>query len=89
VDRGFRQRASATHAAREKNVKALVLFGSPGSGKGTQAQMLKQGLGIPHISTGDMLRDGIRRGTAMGLAVQSTMQAGSLVPDEVVNELVE
>jgi len=51
--------------------------------------MLNQGLGIPHISTGDMLRDRIRRGTAVGSSVQATMQAGSLVPDQVVNELVE
>jgi adenylate kinase len=71
-------------------VKAIVLFGSPGSGKGTQAKMLSQALAIPHISTGDMLRDRIRHGAAeMGTAVVATMQSGALVSDEVVNRMVE
>jgi adenylate kinase len=71
-------------------VKAIVLFGSPGSGKGTQARMLMQCLGVPHISTGDMLRDRIRQGAAeMGTAVVATMQSGALVSDEVVNQMVE
>jgi adenylate kinase len=71
-------------------VKAIVLFGSPGSGKGTQAKMLTQCLGVPHISTGDMLRDRIRHGAAeMGTAVVATMQSGALVSDEVVNQMVE
>jgi len=68
-------------------VKAIVLFGSPGSGKGTQAKMLTQCLDVPHISTGDMLRDRIRRGVARS-AVVETMQSGALVPDEVVNAMV-
>ena len=71
-------------------MKAIVLFGSPGSGKGTQAEMLTQCLGIPHISTGDMLRDRIRQNAAeLGTAVVATMQSGALVSDEVVNVLVE
>ena len=71
-------------------MKAIVLFGSPGSGKGTQARMLTQCLGVPHISTGDMLRDRIRHGAAeMGTAVVATMQSGALVSDEVVNHMVE
>ncbi len=70
-------------------VSAIVLFGSPGSGKGTQAKMLRQCLGIPHISTGDMLRERIRQGAGMGTAVAATMQSGALVADEVVNRLVE
>jgi adenylate kinase len=70
-------------------VKAIVLFGSPGSGKGTQAKMLSQCLGIPHISTGDMLRDRIRQGAEAGTAVAATMQSGALVRDEVVNRIVE
>ena len=69
-------------------MKAIVLFGSPGSGKGTQAKMLTQCLGIPHVSTGDMLRDEIRQGGAMGAAVGAKMAAGSLVSDEVVNRMV-
>ncbi len=59
--RSGRIRGPAEHLLR-RFVKAIVLFGSPGSGKGTQAKMLMQCLGIPHISTGDMLRDRIRRG---------------------------
>jgi adenylate kinase len=70
-------------------VKAIVLFGSPGSGKGTQAKMLHQCLGIPHVSTGDMLRDRIRHGAELGTAVAATMQSGALVSDEVVNRMVE
>jgi adenylate kinase len=70
-------------------VKALVLFGSPGSGKGTQARMLTQCLGIPHISTGDMLREGIRHGSHLGTAVVASMHAGALVQDDVVNLMVK
>jgi len=70
-------------------VKAIVLFGSPGSGKGTQAQMLTQCLAIPHISTGDMLRDRIRSGSEAGTGMVATMQSGQLVSDLVVNEMVK
>jgi adenylate kinase len=70
-------------------VKAIVLFGSPGSGKGTQAKMLMQRLGIPHVSTGDMLRDRIRQGEKLDTGVVATMHAGALVSDEVVNLMVE
>jgi adenylate kinase len=68
--------------------RALVLFGSPGSGKGTQAKLLEEYLGIPQISTGDMLREHILSGDSLGLAVQDKMRAGSLVSDELVNEIV-
>ncbi len=67
---------------------AIILFGSPGSGKGTQAKYLVDWLGIPHISTGDMLRDHIRSGDSIGKAIQDRMKAGSLVSDELVNQLV-
>ena len=70
-------------------MKAIVLFGSPGSGKGTQAKMLAQRLGIPHISTGDMLRQEIRQGGTVGTAVAATLAAGSLVSDEVVSIMVD
>ncbi|HLY20642.1 MAG TPA: nucleoside monophosphate kinase [Bryobacteraceae bacterium] len=69
--------------------QAVVLFGSPGSGKGTQANLLKNCLKVPHISTGDMLREGIRDGNALGVRVAATLHAGALVRDEVVNSLVE
>jgi adenylate kinase len=67
---------------------ALILFGPPGSGKGTQSKFLVAHFGIPQISTGDMLRDHIARGDAIGSAIAARMKAGSLVPDELVNELV-
>ena len=66
----------------------LILFGAPGSGKGTQAKLLKQELGLPHISTGDMLRERVTRRDALGLEVEGLLQAGSLVPDVTVNALV-
>ena len=68
---------------------ALVLFGSPGSGKGTQSKLLSKALGIPQISTGDMLREHVRKGNAVGTAVEAKLKAGFLVKDEVVNALVE
>jgi adenylate kinase len=64
------------------------LFGSPGSGKGTQARLLNQCLGVPHISTGDMLRDRIRRGAELASAVAAAMHSGTLVSDEMVNSMV-
>ncbi len=69
--------------------QAVVLFGSPGSGKGTQAELLKNCLHVPHISTGDMLREHIKAGNTLGVRVADTMHAGSLVRDDVVNQLVE
>lgn len=68
---------------------ALILFGSPGSGKGTQAKLLKSSLGVPHISTGDMLRAHIALGDEIGVRGQSLIKAGKLVADELVNDLVE
>ena len=70
-------------------MKAIVLFGSPGSGKGTQAKLLTESLGVPHVSTGDMLRSRIRQGVGMHTAVAATMQAGSLVSDEMVAGMVD
>jgi adenylate kinase len=68
---------------------ALVLFGPPGSGKGTQAKLLVQCLGIPQISTGDMLREHIQQGNSTGRAVSEVMRSGALVDDAQVNALVE
>jgi adenylate kinase len=69
--------------------RAIVLFGPPGSGKGTQAQFLIRRVGIPQISTGDMLREHIRCGDDIGQAIAQLMRAGLLVSDELVNSLVE
>jgi adenylate kinase len=66
---------------------AIVLFGSPGSGKGTQAKLLTQRLRIPHVSTGDMLRERIREGAEMSGA-EALMHSGELVSDGVVNQMV-
>ncbi len=66
----------------------MILFGSPGSGKGTQSRLLVEWLAIPQISTGDMLREHIRSGDAIGRAIAARMRAGSLVSDELVNQLV-
>jgi adenylate kinase len=62
----------------------VILLGPPGAGKGTQAERIAVGYGLPHISTGEMLRAAVAAGTDMGLAAQKVMEAGALVPDEVV-----
>jgi adenylate kinase len=67
---------------------AIILFGSPGSGKGTQAKLLGQCLSGPHISTGDMLRGHIAADDEIGKEAQRLIKAGKLVPDEMVNVLV-
>ena len=61
----------------------LILLGLPGAGKGTQAQLLGQQLGLLHISTGDMFREAVAEGTELGKRAQEFMAAGALVPDEV------
>jgi adenylate kinase len=66
----------------------ILLLGAPGVGKGTQAQRLMTDFGIPQISTGDILRDNIARGTELGRAAKSLMDQGQLVPDELVNGMV-
>lgn len=66
----------------------IVLFGAPGSGKGTQAAYIVRDYGIPHISTGDMLREAARNGTDVGLRAKSFMDRGALVPDELMIEVV-
>jgi adenylate kinase len=68
---------------------AVILFGSPGSGKGTQAKLLGQCVQGPHISTGDMLRAHIEAGDEIGSDAEGLLKTGKLVPDEVVNELVD
>ena len=66
----------------------LILLGPPGAGKGTQAAFLCGRYGIPQVSTGDMLRGAAKAGTATGLAAKRLMDAGQLVSDEIVNQLV-
>ena len=62
----------------------LILLGAPGAGKGTQADIIKQKLGIPTISTGNILRAAVKNGTPTGLKAKAFMDAGKLVPDEVI-----
>ena len=62
----------------------LILLGAPGAGKGTQAEVICAAKGIPAISTGNMLREAVKNGTPSGLAAKSYMDAGALVPDDVV-----
>jgi len=66
----------------------VVLMGPPGAGKGTQAVVVAQRLGVPHVSTGDIFRANVAGGTPVGLEAQKYMDAGDYVPDSVTNEMV-
>jgi adenylate kinase len=66
----------------------LVLLGPPGAGKGTQGALLSERYGIPQISTGDILRDHVQRGTKLGIAARSYMDRGDYVPDDVMVSMV-
>ena len=66
----------------------MILFGPPGAGKGTQAARLRDGLGVAHLSTGDMLRAAVKAGSALGAAADGYMKRGELVPDQLVCDLV-
>jgi adenylate kinase len=66
----------------------IVLFGPPGAGKGTQAEILKNDLGLAHLSTGDMLRAAVAAETELGLQAKAIMEEGKLVPDEVITGVV-
>ena len=67
----------------------IILLGAPGAGKGTQAAVICEHLNIPTISTGNIIREALRTGTEMGLKAKSFMDAGKLVPDEVVIGIIE
>lgn len=66
----------------------IIMLGAPGAGKGTQAKMIADKYGIPHISTGDIFRANIKEGTELGKKAKGYMDAGELVPDELVVDLV-
>jgi adenylate kinase len=69
--------------------RALIFLGPPGAGKGTQAKLAAQKCGLAHLSTGDMFRDAISRGTPLGKKVQPILASGALVPDDLVMGMVE
>ncbi|MDR1984409.1 MAG: adenylate kinase [Prevotellaceae bacterium] len=69
-------------------MKHILLFGPPGAGKGTQAKLLVEKYKFMHLSTGDMLRDEIKRSTETGLKAKAIIDSGQLVPDEIVAEMV-
>ncbi|MBI2818219.1 MAG: adenylate kinase [Acidobacteria bacterium] len=70
------------------STRALVFLGPPGAGKGTQAREIAKRLGIPHISTGDMFRENVEKGTPLGKAAKAILEAGDLVSDDLVNSMV-
>ena len=67
----------------------MVILGPPGSGKGTQAAMLVEKLNVPHISTGALLRNAAKRGTALGLQAKAITDKGELVPDDIMSDMIE
>lgn len=67
----------------------LILLGAPGAGKGTQAEILSKKLDIPTISTGQILREAVKNGTSVGLKAKVFMDAGKLVPDDVIFDIIE
>jgi adenylate kinase len=69
-------------------VGPLILLGAPGAGKGTQAKVIVDNYGIPQVSTGDLLRDHVARGTELGKQAKSVMESGNLVSDDLVNGMV-
>jgi len=74
--------------ANERIVGPIILLGAPGAGKGTQAKLIAGTYGIPQISTGDLLRDNVARGTELGVAAKALMNKGELVPDQMVQGMV-
>ena len=74
--------------AQSQAVRPLIFLGAPGAGKGTQAREIAKRFGIPHISTGAILRESVRQGTSLGLLAKDLMDRGELVTDDVVNGLV-
>jgi len=79
---------SAALDRRTAIVGPLILLGAPGAGKGTQAKVVVENYGIPQVSTGDLLRDHVARGTELGKQAKAVMESGNLVSDDLVNGMV-
>jgi len=72
----------------DRVVGPIIVMGAPGAGKGTQAKLIAAAYGIPQISTGDLFRENVAKGTPLGLKVKATLDRGELVSDGLVNEMV-
>jgi adenylate kinase len=66
----------------------VVILGPPGAGKGTQSELLAKRAGLPHVATGDLLRDAVSRGTSLGLLAKPYLERGELIPDETMVEII-
>lgn len=77
------------HDAERLTMLNIVLFGPPGAGKGTQAQRMMDATGLPQVSTGDMLRAAVKAQSEVGLEAKKYMDAGALVPDQVIIDLIK
>ena len=84
---GEPQQVRTVHPARQP--LQVILIGGPGAGKGTQAAKIKEKYGIPHISTGEILREEVAKGTSLGMQVKEVMERGELVADSIILTLVE
>jgi adenylate kinase len=80
--------ASSMADGSSRGIGPIILLGSPGAGKGTQAKRIAERYGIPQISTGDLLRDNVQRHTPLGLQAKDVMARGELVPDELIYDMV-
>ncbi len=80
--------SAVSSMANERIVGPIILLGAPGAGKGTQAKLIASTFGIPQISTGDLLRDNVARGTPLGVTAKAIMAKGELVPDQLVLDMV-
>src|SRR3984957_14940862 len=80
--------STANDTARNRNIGPVILLGPPGAGKGTQSRKIVEHYGIPQISTGDLLRDHVARGTELGSEAKAIMARGQLVPDELMYGIV-
>ena len=70
-------------------MKVYVMVGGPGAGKGTQASLLAQKLGLAHVASGDLFRDNIKRDTTLGRKVKQYLERGALVPDDVTVQMID